>query len=159
LSPQPKYGILKGGVLPTYRQYIKSQEGENAEHLVKQAQIRNMAPKAHKPSIPKIQYLKKKKTIRRTFRVGRSKHYSKIGVLVNNKTIRNECSTKTHLLKQVPMVEVKKFLMKKGLIKVGTTAPNDVLRKIYESANLICGEVQNHNADILLHNYFHEGKI
>ena len=114
--------------------------------------------KAEKPR-SKLYYPKQKKTIRRTFHIGRSKHYSKIGVLINNKTIRDECSTKKHLLKQTPIGEVKRFLIKKGLIKTGSTAPNDVLRKMYESANMICGDIQNHNTDILLHNYFNEGKL
>jgi hypothetical protein len=26
---------------------------------------------------------------------------------------------------------------------------------MHESVNMICGEVQNHNTDILLHNYFY----
>ena len=102
----------------------------------------------------KLEFKKQKKTIRRTFRVGRSKHQHNIGVIINNKTIRNECSTKKHLLKQTSINDVKQFLLKKGLIKIGTTAPNDVLRKMYETANLICGDVHNHNSDILLHNYF-----
>ena len=77
----------------------------------------------------------------------------KIAVLVSNKTIRNNISTKTQLLKQDPIHEIKKYLIKRGLIKVGSTAPNDILRKMYESSILICGEVQNHNPDNLLYNF------
>jgi hypothetical protein len=58
-------------------------------------------------------------------------------------------------LKQTPIKDVKQFLLNKGFIKVGSVAPNDVLRKMYESVSLICGDVQNHNNEILLHNYFH----
>ena len=54
---------------------------------------------------------------------------------------------------QVPINEIKRYLIKHGFIKIGTTAPNDVLRKMYESAMLICGEVKNHNPDNLLYNY------
>jgi hypothetical protein len=61
--------------------------------------------------------------------------------------------TKTHELKQTPIEEVRRYLMKKGMIKVGSTAPNDVLRKMYEAAQLICGEIQNHNPDNLLYNF------
>ena len=43
--------------------------------------------------------------------------------------------------------------MKHGFIKVGTIAPNDVLRKMYESALLICGDVHNHNKDNLMYNF------
>ena len=55
-----------------------------------------------------------------------------------------------------PISDVRKFLVKKGLIRVGSTCPNDVLRKMYESVNLVCGEVQNHNSDNLLYNYLNQ---
>jgi len=97
--------------------------------------------------------MKRKKTLRRTYKIGKSKIHPKISVLVSNKTIRNNISTKSQLLKQVPIEEVKKFLIKKGFIKVGSITPNDVLRKMYESASLVCGEVQNHNPENLLFNY------
>lgn len=98
---------------------------------------------------------KQRRIIRRTYKVGKSKVLPNISVLVSNKTIRNNISTKTQLLKQTPTEEIKKYLIKRGLIKVGSTAPNDVLRKMYESTMLICGEIQNHNSDNLLHNFLH----
>jgi hypothetical protein len=97
--------------------------------------------------------MKRKKTIRRTYKVGKSKMLPKVSVLVSNKTIRNNITTKSQLLKQTPIEEVKKHLIKYGLIKVGTIAPNDVLRKMYESSILMCGELYNHNPDYLLHNF------
>ena len=101
--------------------------------------------------------LKQKRTLRRTYRVGKSKHYPNVSVLVSNKTLRKQITTKSQLLKQVPMEEVKKTLIKKGFIKVGCTAPNDVLRKMYESVSLVCGDIQNHNPENLLYNYLHGG--
>ena len=59
-------------------------------------------------------------------------------------------------MKQTPIEEVRRYLVKKGFIKVGSIAPNDVLRKMYETVSLICGEVENHNPDNLLYNYFHD---
>jgi hypothetical protein len=100
--------------------------------------------------------MKRKKTIRRTFKIGKSKTVPKIGVLVSNKTIRNNISTKSQLLKQVPIDEVKKFLIKRGLIKVGSITPNDVLRKMYESSLMVCGEIYNHNPENLLYNFFND---
>ena len=79
--------------------------------------------------------------------------FPKVGVLVSNKTIRKNVTTKAQLLKQVPMEEIKKYLIKHGFIKIGTTAPNDVLRKIYESAIMMGGEIQNYNSENLLYNY------
>lgn len=104
--------------------------------------------------------MKKQKRInRRTYKIGKSKVFPKVGVLVSNRTIRNNVSTQAQLLKQVPIQDVKKYLMKRGLIKIGSIAPNDVLRKMYESAVMLCGEVQNHNPENLLYNFIHgEGK-
>ena len=62
------------------------------------------------------------------------------------------------MLKQIPMQEIKRELIKKGFIRVGSIAPNDVLRKMYESVSLICGEIQNHNPDNLLYNFFNGEK-
>jgi hypothetical protein len=101
--------------------------------------------------------MKRKKTVRRTYKLGKSKMLPKVSVLVSNKTIRNNISTKSQLLKQVPIEEVKKHLIKQGLIKVGTIAPNDVLRKMYESSIMMCGELTNHNSENLLYNYMNGG--
>lgn len=99
-----------------------------------------------------------RKTVRRTYKIGRSTVLPRIAVLVSNKTIRNNTTTKTQLLKQASMQDVKKHLIQRGLIRVGCTTPNDVLRKMYESTMLICGDVQNHNADNLLHNFMNGDK-
>jgi hypothetical protein len=99
-----------------------------------------------------------RKTIRRTYKIGRSTVLPRIAVLVSNKTIRNNTTTKTQLLKQASIQDVKKHLIQRGLIRVGCTTPNDVLRKMYESTMLICGDVQNHNADNLLYNFVNGDK-
>jgi hypothetical protein len=104
----------------------------------------------------RIKYLKRKKIFKRTYHIGRSATKPQIGVLVSNRTIRNRISTDAQLLKQTPIQDVRKFLIKKGFIKVGTNAPNDVLRKMYESVSLVCGEIQNHNSENLLFNFIHD---
>ena len=133
-TPAPEYGCLKGGKLPLYK------------HWNNQTYKTNAIPPILKP-------MKQKRTIRRTFKTGRSKVAPKVSVLISNRTIRNHISTKTQLMKQTPIGEVKKFLIKGGFIKIGSIAPNDVLRKMYEAATLVCGEVTNHNPDNLLYNF------
>lgn len=103
----------------------------------------------------KIKYGKRKKTIRRTYKLGKSRITPKVSVLVSNKTVRKNISTKTEKLKQIPIEEIRAALIKKGFIKVGSLATNDVLRKMYESMLLVCGEVENHNPENLLYNYLH----
>lgn len=102
----------------------------------------------------KITYGKRKKTIRRTYKLGKSRNKHNVSVLVSNKTVRKNISTKTEKLKQIPMEEIRAVLIKKGFIKVGSLATNDVLRKMYESMLLVCGEVENHNPENMLYNYF-----
>lgn len=121
-----------------------------------------------KQTMEKLQNIKKnqvnirrqrqKKTIRRTYKAGKSKVFPRVSVLINNKTMRNNITTKAQLLKQIPISEIKTYLIKHGFIKVGSTSPNDVLRKMYESAVLICGEIQNHNPDNLLYNFLNNDK-
>ena len=101
---------------------------------------------------------KRKKIVRRTFKIGKSKVHPKVAVLVSNKTLRNNITTQYQLLKQTPMVDVKKFLMKRGFIRVGSIAPNDILRKMYEDVTMICGDVQNHNPDNLLYNFLNSNE-
>jgi hypothetical protein len=103
----------------------------------------------------KIKYGKRKKTIRRTYKLGKSHITPKVSILVSNKTVRKNISTKTEKLKQIPIEEIRAVLIKKGFIKVGSLATNDVLRKMYESMLLVCGEVENHNPENLLYNYLH----
>ena len=50
----------------------------------------------------------------------------------------------------------KRFLVKNGFVRVGSSAPNDVLRKMYETAKLMCGEIKNHNSENLLYNFLHD---
>jgi hypothetical protein len=104
-------------------------------------------------SAGKYRKRKRKRTIRRTYKIGKSKIMPKISVLVSNKTIRNQILTKTQLLKQTSIQDIKRSLIKHGLIRIGSTTPNDVLRKMYESAQMVCGEIHNHNPDNLLYNF------
>ena len=52
-------------------------------------------------------------------------------------------------------VEIKRELRSRNLIKSGTRAPNDVLRKMYEQM-ILTGDVTNKNAEVLMHNYVND---
>jgi hypothetical protein len=171
IQPTPKYGCLKGGNLPTYRKWVSTQlQNKPQQPLIQnhssttepksfeiQRALQKAEPEINAETKPKYQKIKKRqRTLRRTYHIGKSKVFPKISVLVSNKTIRNNVVSKTHELKQTPLSEVKKFLIKKGFIKVGSIAPPDVLRKMYETVNLMCGDIKNHNPDNLLYNYFND---
>lgn len=195
----PKYGCLKNGSLPTYRNYLNKTQSNRPPiqvggNIQLDSNIRNVNNTPSQPlsnivnqpnnttqtsniekqindgmkrmselkqrndilkklSNNKPKQMKRRKTLRRTYKVGRSQVAPKVSVLVSNKTIRNRVSTQKQLLKQTPIQEVKKHLIKHGLIKVGSITPNDVLRQMYECLSLVCGEIHNHNPDTLLYNY------
>jgi len=187
-SAAPAYGCLKNGALPTYRNYMNITQKNQAHNQVPKLKEPDVAAKLEaikaeitehkindsmnrvqeiKQATEKLQQLKiggrpkkmkQKKTVKRTYKIGKSKVLPKVSVLVSNRTLRNNISTQSQSLKQIPIDEVKKYLMKRGFIKVGSTSPNDVLRKMYESVVLICGEVQNHNPDNLLYNFLNNNE-
>ena len=134
LSPEQQRAELK--------QFLnkKSEEKKRVEQIKRQRNIIN--PRKHQ----------RKKTTR-TFRVGKSKFYPRVGVLIPNKTIRTQILNKKQKLRETPLEDIRKHLIKKGLIRVGSSCPNDVLRQMYESSMMMCGELQNHNPDNLLFNY------
>jgi hypothetical protein len=125
------------------RQFLekKKEESQRIERVKKQKHILHPEKK------------KQRKTIRRTYRVGKSKIYPKVGVLISNRTIRNQVLQKKQEIHETPIEDVRKYLVRQGFIRVGSVCPNDVLRKMYESAMLIGGDVKNHNPDNLVFNY------
>ena len=118
--------------------------------------IERVSQREREKQNPKQNNTKIKKLLRRTYRIGRDKYRPKIGILLPNKTIRSNVTTKSYLLKQTPIDEIRKVLVKQGFIKVGSSAPNDILRQIYESIQMIGGDINNHNPDNLLYNFFNE---
>jgi hypothetical protein len=120
--------------------------------------MRNIIEKTDQKIPETLKYIKRKKTLKRTFFIGKSKVHPKIGVLIPNKTIRKNIMTKAHLLKQTPLSDMRKYLIKRGFMKVGSSAPKDVIAKMYESAILVGGEINNHNPENLLYNYFNADK-
>jgi hypothetical protein len=180
----PQYGCLKNGNLPTFRTWkhatqknlpnvqnipkpsresminmenVPSQKYEETiDKRLNEMSIRDQWKNKMKRPFTKDKPKKQRRIIRRTFHVGRSKQHPRVSVLVSNRTIRNQANLRKSELKQVPIQEVKKYLLKQGFIKVGTTTPIDVLRQMYESASMVCGEVKNHNPENLLYNYFNQ---
>ena len=166
IPPQPTYGCLKNGSLPTYRSVmnktaknittsIKPQPASASASAIERIRAR-LNERANRQIDVKIPKAKPNKIIRRTYNVGKDKFRPVVGVLLPNRTIRNNVANKAFKFKHTPVEEIRKFLLRNGFIKVGSTSPNDVLYKMYESIMLIDGEVKNYNPDNLLYNFFND---
>ena len=94
---------------------------------------------------------KRKKTIRRKLHTG--KINDRVSILIPNKTIRNRVHNMTQKMHQTSIQEIKKYLLKRGFIKVGTSAPHEILRKMYKDLHMLGGEVQNLNGDNIVYNF------
>jgi uncharacterized membrane-anchored protein len=75
--------------------------------------------------------------------------------LIKNNATRKKIINAQKDLKKKSIHDIKKYLVEHGLLKVGSNAPNNVLRKTYESA-MLTGEVVNQNKDVLIHNLMND---
>jgi len=98
-----------------------------------------------------------KKTIKRKYILGRSDTKNTIGVLIKDRGTRKRILTAQKDLKRKNINDIRSYLREHNLIKTGSNAPNDVLRKLYESA-MLSGEITNSNTETLLHNLSKEDK-
>jgi len=107
-----------------------------------------------KPNLePEEEFVNVNQTIKRTYVIG--KKNGKVGMIVPNKKTRKYIAGCIKELRNTPSSEMKEDLKKKGLIQVGSSAPNEVIRNIYEYSRL-AGDVQNENTEILMNNLLND---
>lgn len=106
------------------------------------------------PIPPISQKLKKKikQTITKKYKLGRTPGSNVVSVLIKNSDTRRRVQEEHGMLRRESIIEIRKYLHDHGLLKVGSDAPPDVLRNMYETAKL-AGEVNNINKHVMLHNF------
>ena len=92
------------------------------------------------------------KEIKKTFNIGKNKKENAVSILIKNNRTRKKIETEKLALKKTSLSTLKNFLKKQNLIKFGSTAPNQLLREIYENTKL-CGDIINENPQNILHNF------
>lgn len=178
--PLPKYGILKGGKLPLYSERRKKlnnfisdyHDGRfdkpvgytsvddddddfkintlNTNIKIDTEMKKNLKREEMKSKLKRNQVIRKKKTYKRKIKLG--KKGGKVSVLIKNNKTRKKIKHEHGRLKTKPIEDIKRYLRRHNLIKIGSTAPDNVLRDLFETS-FLSGDVYNKNKDILLHNF------
>ena len=147
------YGCLKNGVKQTFKTWSNNHTRKNHQSITIQENKPVSQPVTIVP--PKTTSSFVKKTSTRRHILGKSKTSRKVGILIKNKDTRKNVINAQKELKKTSIHDVKKYLKNQGLIKVGTTAPADVLRKTFE-CSMLAGEITNKNQDVLYHNFLND---
>ena len=180
----PPYGCLKNGNKPTYSQYrrtLKMRENPKPNKIITQEQL-NPKPSVLIDDTPFIQpslvtredklqrlktrlatpknekgiqrLIKVKRTIKK-YKLGKNKKDRRVGVLIKSGKTRKLVKNEQNILRKKCLSEIKQYLRKHNIIKSGSSAPERVLRKLYEDC-FSTGSVYNKNADNLIHNYLND---
>ena len=102
---------------------------------------------------PTFRQLQTPKTVKQYSSFG--KKNDTVRVLIKDKSTYDGIHRDVEKLKKHNMNKIRNFLRTKRLYKVGSTAPDDVLREIYVNVSLT-GEIENKGSDTMLHNYLHD---
>ena len=154
IKDDPPWGILKNGKKPLYRQYhntLKKKEVEKKNIPERKVRLEDLKCRIRHTGTPKTlrKYIKR--------RLGKQRN-RKINIMINNKTVRRETEKKCRTLKNKKLSTMKTELRRKGLLRVGSTAPQNIIREIYVASNL-AGEVTNKGGGVILHNYLKKDDI
>jgi hypothetical protein len=96
-----------------------------------------------------------RKKITRTSKYKLGKKGNKVAVLIRNNKTRKLIQHEQAILKSKSILDVKNYLRKKNLLKIGSDAPPDILRQIYENS-ILAGDIENKSKETLIHNYMHD---
>jgi hypothetical protein len=170
IKEAPPHGCLKNGTKPTFREWadkmlhkpvetitnmFSSTDGTTDESRVAAGNTENATTSLKNkvreyPENMAGLRVKIRKTNKRKYRIG--KHDDVVGVLLKNKEGQQHIQKQHLTLKQKSIGEIRKYLYDHHLLKIGSNAPPDVLRRMYEDS-ILTGDVKNTNKGVLLHNF------
>jgi len=107
-------------------------------------------------SLPTLRQLKRSATtVKQYSSFGKGKSNT-VRVLIKDRETYAKIERDKKKIDKRSMSEIREYLRERRLYKIGSTAPDDVLRDIYKNA-ILTGNVENNNPETLVHNFLNEG--
>ena len=155
VNPDKPYGVLKNGTKPTFKEWSLNKEIQSRESTplsVDKEQFSEL--KVCEPVAVSIEDVPEPVAvpITKKIKVGKNKRTKSVDVLIENLNTRKLNKDKFQLLKKTNISTIKNYLKNRQLIKVGSNAPNTLIRYMYENIKE-CGDVINENKTNLIHNF------
>ena len=157
VNPDKPYGVLKNGTKPTYKEWALNKSLIPSVPVVVES-----IPIIETPLVETTQVIEnplvidsavqKEPTITKKIKVGKNKRTKSVDVLIENIHTRKLNKDKFQLLKKTNITTIKNYLKNRQFIKVGSNAPNSLIRYMYENIKE-CGDVVNENKSNLIHNF------
>ena len=130
-SDPPPFSNLKGGTKPLYRDWVN--QTQKHRPTINGTANATMNENNREPNAVKI--IRKRKMA-----LGKTKH--NVGVLVKNAKTRKDIIQAKKEIQNAKIHDIKHDLLKKGIIRCGSVAPDDVLKHMYESS-ILAGHITN----------------
>ena len=166
------YGVLKNGLKPTFKTWNKTQKNivqpifdsiedtlppdsirfEQKECVVPFVESTNESPQVGIESLHPQPVPEKPRIEKRAVKVGKSKKHKTVQIWIACNKTRKQKAEDHESLRKTNLTTVKNYLKHNRLIKVGSTAPTNLIRQIYENAKSY-GDVLNENKQNLLYNF------
>lgn len=104
------------------------------------------------PTKPATQGMAIKRKITRKYICGKNPKTRKVSVLIKNGEGRASIINEKRNLSRRSLSDMKTYLHKNGLLKIGSTAPKNIISDMYEAC-ILTGKVSNTNDKIHIHNF------
>ena len=160
INPDKPYGVLKNGTKPTFKEWSLNNLEKPSDIPLQTTsemptQMTTETPLVCEPPLQPPEnkvFETKEPTIIKKIKVGKNKRTKSVDILIENIHTRKLNREKLQLLKKTNITTIKNYLKNRQLIKVGSNAPNSLMRYMYENIKE-CGDVINENKSNLIHNF------